>query len=157
MSPTALIVRLDRIKADPALAIGGRGARKLIVTKIRPNEESPATQVDWVPVDRTLKCPVHVMPATEMGVFNDQAVQDRHYHKKATEIYSLVEGQMIIEIDGTDHLLYGGDMVIVRPHAVHLIKSKGHRFLCRVIAIDCLPERLSMAERPAAPENSLPR
>lgn len=137
MDLPALIFRLDRTKDDPALRPGGRGDRKLIVTELRVPSESHAAHTDWNSTDRAGKCPVLVMPSTEMAVFNDTAAQDRHYHRKATEIYFVLEGQMLIEVEGADHRLYGGDAIVVRPPAVHHVKPSGHRFLCRVVCIDC--------------------
>jgi mannose-6-phosphate isomerase-like protein (cupin superfamily) len=137
MKLPALILRLDRTKDDPALRPGGRGARKLIVTELRENAESLPRHADWASSDAAGKCPVLVMPSTELAVFNETAPQDRHYHRKATEIYFVLEGQLLIEIEHVDHLLYGGDAIVVLPGAVHHIKPSGHRFLCRVISIDC--------------------
>lgn len=135
--PPAIIFRLDRTKDDPALRPGARGARKAVVRELRPDSEFPLTQHEWAaPADPAGKCPVVVMPTCEMSVFNETATQDRHLHREATEIYLVLEGRMLIEVENVEHTLWGGDVIFVRPGATHHVKPSGHRFLCRVITVD---------------------
>ena len=90
------------------------------------------------------ECPVQKIPnhsdisaGTEIAVFNELARQDRHHHKVGTEIYIVVEGRMIIEIDDIHYPLSVGDMVIVNPGTVHEVKPAGTQFLCRVLTVNC--------------------
>lgn len=85
----------------------------------------------------------------EFAIFNNSTPQDKHYHKLGTEIYTLLEGEMEIEVNECFallslqveqklHTLTQGDTVIVNPGAIHLVHSKKDCwFLCQVTTIDC--------------------
>lgn len=76
------------------------------------------------------------MPDTEIAVFNHLAKQDRHFHKRGTEIYIVAEGTMVMEIEGSWVTLHAGDMIIVNPSSVHKVENASE-FLCHVITVDC--------------------
>ena len=135
--PPALLVTLDAVKRDPALAASGRGARKLLVTGMRRDSETDATGVAWQPPASGERCPVQATRDTEVAIFNQHASQDRHRHRAATEIYMVLEGRMTIEVEGCDYLLGAGDMIVVNPGATHLVKPGGAQFLCRVVTANC--------------------
>lgn len=113
-----------------------RGDRKLLVTKLYPGKEEPATSVHWQPPAASAQCPVLLMKDTELALFDQTAKQTRHCHKRGTEIYELLEGRMTIEVEGTDYMLTPGDMIIVNPGSFHQIRREGE-FLCRVITVNC--------------------
>lgn len=133
----SLFVSMAQIKKDPALQPDARGARKLAVTQVYDRVETPATELCWKPSDTGSSCPVLQLPATEMAVFNQNADQQRHYHKQATEIYVVVKGRMTIEIDGTTQQMQTGDAVIIGPGVVHAIKNQGLKFTSYVIGSNC--------------------
>ena len=134
----ALLVTKDAVESDPALQPGARGARKLIVTDLFAAKETEATNVEWLPPAEGEQCPVQVMDDAEVAVFNQHTDQDRHYHKKGTEIYMVLNGNMLIAIDGQDYSLSPGDMIVVNPNAVHEVKKpKNANFLCRVVTLNC--------------------
>jgi len=135
--PEALLVALNEAKRDPALRPGGRGARKIIVTEIYPDKEEPAREVLWKPPGEMDKSPVQVMKDTEVAIFTHRASQDRHYHKIGTEIYMVLEGRMIIEVEGIDYCLAPGGMIVVNPGAAHLVKPERTEFICRVVTVNC--------------------
>lgn len=135
--PHAFLVTKDAIKRDAALAAGARGARKLLVTELFAAKECEATDITWRPPDAGNKCPIQIMADSEVAVFNQHAAQDRHKHKRGTEIYMVLEGQMVIEIEGEDHKLLSGDMIVVNPNACHEVKPDGTEFLCRVVTMNC--------------------
>lgn len=132
----SLFVSMARIKTDPALQPSARGARKLAVTRVY-DLETPAVAPCWAPPDTGQPCPVLKLPATEMAVFNQNATQQCHYHKQATEIYVVVAGTMAIEIDRATHQMQTGDAVIIGPGVVHEIKNRGLKFTSYVINVDC--------------------
>lgn len=134
--PAALVVTLDAVKKDAAFNPEGRGARKLLVTELYSDAEQEASEVLWSPPARGELCPVRVTADTELAVFTERASQDRHYHREATEIYMVVEGEMTIEVEGREHSLHAGDMIVVNPGAVHEVKRGKEKFLCRVIAVN---------------------
>ncbi|HEX5731611.1 MAG TPA: cupin domain-containing protein [Blastocatellia bacterium] len=135
--PAALVIRLDAVKKDAALDPEGRGARKLLVTELYSETEQEATEVLWSPPEGAQRCPVQVTADTELAVFTEQAAQDRHYHREATEIYMVVEGEMTIEVEGRQYALRAGDMIVVNPGAAHEVKRGKEKFLCRVITVNC--------------------
>lgn len=136
-APVAFLVKHSDLARDPALATGARGARKLVVTDLFEAKEFKAADVLWEPPAVGEKCPVHVMADSEVAVFNHRAVQDRHYHKVGTEIYAVLQGRMVIDVDGTDYSLAAGDMIVVTPRAVHEVKPDASEFLARVITLNC--------------------
>jgi len=133
----SLLVRMEQIKKDPALKPDARGARKLAVTQVYDLVETQAADPCWRPPGKEEPCPVLQLAATEMAVFNQDADQQRHYHKQATEIYVVVEGAMAIEVDGATHQMQVGDAVIIGPGVVHEIKKQGPKFTSYVIGANC--------------------
>lgn len=133
----ALFASLQSINADPALAPGARGARKLVVTEYFAGKEIPATNTVWIPPAVGAPCEVLKMEDTEIAHFTERAGQDRHFHKVGTEIYMVLEGAMTIEVDGTNYTLSQGDMIVVNPNSPHLVHHSPTPFLCRVVTVRC--------------------
>lgn len=58
---------------------------------------------------------------------------ERHLHALSEEIYFVLEGEGVIEIDGEEATLKAGDAVVIPPGAAHTIATWGLqelRFLC---------------------------
>jgi len=140
MCNKCLKVAVNELKSDPALASGERGARKIIVTKIYKDKEKESDTQIWTAPLPGQECQVLRMSNTEMAFFNQQAEQDRHYHKESTEIYMVIEGTLIIEVEGKTYDLKQGDTMIVHPFSIHEVKTKNDPFLCRVITLNCRGE-----------------
>ena len=134
MNPPAILFTLQAAKSDPALQT--RGDRKILVTELYATKEEPASQTVWSHRASSGKCPVLLMRDTESAVFSQVGKQTRHYHKVGTEIYLLLEGKMIIEVEGTEYTLFPGDTIVVMPGAYHQIRREGE-FLCRVFTANC--------------------
>jgi mannose-6-phosphate isomerase-like protein (cupin superfamily) len=134
MNAPAVLFRLEAAKSDPALQT--RGDRKIFVTEIYDAKEEAATESHWSYQASSGKCPVLLMRDTESAVFTQVAKQTRHCHKIGTEIYVLLEGRMIIEVEGTDYTLSPGDTIVVLPGAYHQVRRDGE-FLCRVFTVNC--------------------
>jgi mannose-6-phosphate isomerase-like protein (cupin superfamily) len=136
--PSALLISFKSIKKDPALKPNGRGARKLAVTRLIKGKEFPATNCTWAPPRKSSElCPVVPLKKTEIGVFNQYAHQDRHYHNTGTEIYEVIQGKMIIEIEGRSIRMETGDMVIINPGTIHKVIPGKSKFFCRAICLNC--------------------
>lgn len=59
------------------------------------------------------------------------AATDRHYHKVSEELYFLLEGEGIMEINGTSRPVAPGDAILIPPGAWHQITATtALRFLC---------------------------
>ncbi|MBI5685513.1 MAG: cupin domain-containing protein [Verrucomicrobia bacterium] len=133
MTP-ALLVTLKASKQDPALQT--RGDRKILVTGIRPDSEEEAATALWRASSPPAKCPVVTMRDTELAIFTERAKQTRHCHKIGTEIYTLLEGEMIIEAAGERYTLHPGDTLVVKPGIWHEVK-RDSRFHCQVVTANC--------------------
>lgn len=141
MNIKSLLVTFKATKSDPALKEGGRGARKILVTDLYEKNEKLANNPIWRPAIPPDKCPVQLMKDTEMALFNQYASQDKHYHKIGTEIYMVLEGLMLIDIDNEEFQLQSGDLVVVNPNSIHEVKPGASEFICRVITLGCQGER----------------
>ncbi len=58
------------------------------------------------------------------------ATADFHTHRHAPpEVYYVLAGEGVVEIDGTDHPVRPGSAVFVPGHAVHGARNSGHETL----------------------------
>lgn len=57
---------------------------------------------------------------------------DRHYHRQAEEIYYIVEGGGLMEVEGVEREVGVGDAVLIPPDAWHTLRAglDGVRLLC---------------------------
>ena len=56
---------------------------------------------------------------------------ERHYHKLSEEIYFMLEGEAVMEIDGETQDVGPNDAILIPPGAWHQIKATSDiRFLC---------------------------
>lgn len=46
-----------------------------------------------------------------------------HYHKKATEFYEVLRGDLIIAIDKKEYKLKKGDKITIKPNTIHSVKG----------------------------------
>ncbi len=46
-----------------------------------------------------------------------------HYHKKATEFYEILQGDLIITIGERKYKLKKGDKIIIKPGEIHSVKG----------------------------------
>lgn len=135
MQPAALLITAEAVSRDVALRT--KGARKLLVVELYPNLEEPASESKWNSVGPTGKCPVEVTTSIEFAIFNQLAPQSRHFHAVATEIYTVLEGRMLIEVEGEHYVLNPGESIVVNPGSRHEVRVDGSRFLCQVIVANC--------------------
>ena len=132
------LLRRSAVAADPALRPGARGARKHIVAALYRKWEEAASVPEWQAPAEGEKCQVVVSGNLEMASFTEVTAQDRHYHRRGTEIYIVLSGAMKIEVDDLVFVLNEGDTMVVNPWAVHqvMVGEEDH-FLCRVITTNC--------------------
>jgi mannose-6-phosphate isomerase-like protein (cupin superfamily) len=57
---------------------------------------------------------------------------DRHYHRQAEEVYYLLAGDGLMEVDGVEREVGPGDAVLIPPGAWHTLRAgpDGVRLLC---------------------------
>ena len=67
----------------------------------------------------------------EATLADGQATQ-RHYHRHSEEIYFLLDGGGLMEIDGEEREVGSGDAVLIPPGAWHTLRAGagGARLLC---------------------------
>jgi quercetin dioxygenase-like cupin family protein len=77
-------------------------------------EKNIRQQKQWIFNDGSLPIQMRIMIADEI-----QSVE--HIHKTMVEYFYLIEGQMLISIEGNNHQLERGDLVVVEPGERHHI------------------------------------
>ena len=97
------------------------------------DQQAPFTTKDGSTIrsilDRT-NAPVQQQSLAEARVPAGGATQ-RHYHRLAEEIYFILEGAGVIEIDGETREVTRGDAILIPPGAWHTITAReALRFLC---------------------------
>jgi len=57
---------------------------------------------------------------------------ERHYHRRSEEIYLIVDGGGLMELDGEEREVAAGDAILIPPGAWHTLVagSEGTRLLC---------------------------
>jgi len=96
-------------------------------------KQSPFTTKDGSTIrsilDRT-NAPVEKQSLAEASMQTGQATE-RHYHKNSEELYFLLEGTALMEIDGESRDVGPGDAILIPAGAWHQILAKTDlRFLC---------------------------
>ena len=96
-------------------------------------KQSPFTTKDGSTIrsilDRT-NAPVEKQSLAEATMKPGQATE-RHYHKNSEELYFLLEGTALMEIDGDSRDVGPGDAILIPAGAWHQITAKSSlRFLC---------------------------
>ena len=129
-------MRRAALASDEALGDGphARGARKLLVSERYEAREVEAVEVQWRAPRGDERAMVVSGRGGEVAVFTERAIQQRHRHREATEIYSVIEGTLEIEVDGARYTLEAGDMIVVAPGAAHEVLASAGPLLCRVIS-----------------------
>ena len=97
------------------------------------SEQPPFTTKDGSTIrsilDRT-NAPVEKQSLAEASLPAGGSTQ-RHYHKVSEEIYFILEGSGLMEIDGETQPVQPGAAILIPPHAWHQITAeKPLRFLC---------------------------
>lgn len=97
------------------------------------DEQAPFTTADGSTIrsilDRT-NAPVANQSLAEASLPAGSSTA-RHYHKLAEEIYFLLEGTGVMEIDGIEREVGPGDAVLIPAGAWHTIRASSDlRFLC---------------------------
>jgi mannose-6-phosphate isomerase-like protein (cupin superfamily) len=103
------------------------------VTLQNIEQQAPFTTKDGSTIrsilDRT-NAPVQQQSLAEARVPAGGATE-RHYHKLAEEIYFILEGSGVIEIDGESRAVAPGDAILIPAGAWHTIAAREElRFLC---------------------------
>ncbi|MCR9095931.1 MAG: cupin domain-containing protein [bacterium] len=135
-----LRVTRDAIGSDSALDRGNeqaRGDRKVVVTEIWPSAERTADSEDWRPASSGEATPVLESVDVEFAYFNERAKQDRHFHRRAYEIYTVLEGACEIEVEGRAYRLEAADSLVVCPGDRHEVLGGCGPFLAQVVVAPC--------------------
>jgi mannose-6-phosphate isomerase-like protein (cupin superfamily) len=136
--PAVLVTKasLNTARANHQGRFGSRGGQKILVIKQWP-QEAPLTAAAWNTLDEQGSRPVLVTQNIEFAVFDERAPQDRHHHKLATELYTVIEGTLHIEVENELYALAAGDTIIIRPGTRHEILRQGS-FVATVTIANCV-------------------
>jgi mannose-6-phosphate isomerase-like protein (cupin superfamily) len=134
----AVLVRSCEIEAarrNPKTYLGNCGDQKVVITYQYSGVES-LSDVIWTALAPSGKRHYAVAAGVEFALFDERAKQSRHYHRRATEVYTVLEGAMSIEVAGVEHTLTVGESIIVNPWSAHEVKKTAH-FLAQVVTANC--------------------
>ena len=108
-----------------------RDGRGMDVRQI--TEQEPFTSKDGSTIRSILdraNAPVENQSLAE-ATLPEGCATDRHYHKVSEELYFILEGEGMMEIDGEERAVGPGDGILIPPEAWHQIVASNHlRFLC---------------------------
>jgi mannose-6-phosphate isomerase-like protein (cupin superfamily) len=130
----AVLLRSREIEAarrDPRTYLGNRGDQKVVITYRYTGDEG-LRDVIWTALAPNGKRHYAVAAGVEFALFDERAKQSRHYHRRATEVYTVLEGEMCIEVAGAEYSLTVGESIIVNPWSAHEVKRTA-RFLAQVV------------------------
>ncbi|MCI4625784.1 MAG: hypothetical protein L3V56_07460 [Candidatus Magnetoovum sp. WYHC-5] len=136
-----LILRVNEIKKDAKLLEYNSNGRKVLVNKMRPSTEFYAFESEWSVVSNG-KTPVFETGegGIEISTFTEKSKQDLHKHLIGTEIYTVIEGTMRLQLEERYTVtLNVCDEIIVFPGTAHRILNdeQNEHFLVRVHSINC--------------------
>jgi mannose-6-phosphate isomerase-like protein (cupin superfamily) len=134
----AVLLRSREIAAarrDPKAYLGSRGDQKIVITYRYTGDEGLG-DVTWTALAPSGKRHYGVTTGVEFALFDQRAKQSRHYHRRATEVYTVLEGEMSIEVAGIEYTLTVGESIIVNPWSAHEVKKTAH-FLAQVVTANC--------------------
>ncbi|MCJ7604056.1 MAG: cupin domain-containing protein [Desulfobulbaceae bacterium] len=137
-SPPFVIIRKDKAASDERLAKSDNRGRKIFATKMLPNKSLALHNPDWEPPKEGEKSMILETGCggLEVATCNENTQQKCHKHLLATEIYTVLEGEMKIKVDGTVINMKQGDEIVVLPGTTHEIVTTG-TFLTRVHSVGC--------------------
>lgn len=97
------------------------------------SEQKPFTTADGSTIRSILdatNAPVQNQSLAEASL-PEGAATERHYHKLSEEIYFILEGEAVMEIDDGQQQVGPGDAILIPPGAWHQITARtAVRFLC---------------------------
>ncbi len=131
MQSIPLILSLAAVAAHPAFQSGGRGALKIIVTSVYEGKERVADSPFWEVGDGPV--PVLVGNRTEMAYFTHLTPETCHAHDQATEVYTVLKGEMHIWVDGVVYIVPQFGSIIIPPGLAHEVLHETE-FWCQVVA-----------------------
>jgi mannose-6-phosphate isomerase-like protein (cupin superfamily) len=145
-----VVIRKDHVERDAELTGGenklakeGNNGRRILATSVWTESGEFA-----------LSEPIWKVPAIyptgdgglEVSTFTEFSGQDRHMHRKGTEIYTVLKGKLQIYVDDQLLTLNSMDEVVILPYAIHEVVQPRHRdripgeifsLLVRVHSIKC--------------------
>jgi mannose-6-phosphate isomerase-like protein (cupin superfamily) len=64
----------------------------------------------------------------------DAGAADLHeHHHEQEEVWNVVEGEVVLVVDGVERMVHAGSAVVVPPHTPHAARPRG---ACRVVVTD---------------------
>jgi quercetin dioxygenase-like cupin family protein len=149
-----VVISLENVKRDGhsdnyylrKLESPGNNGRKIFATSIMP-------QKGEVLIDKESWTAPSIFPTgnggIEIATFTEHSCQDRHRHDRATEIYTVLKGQMSFYINDKEiPALHDGDEIVILPGTIHQVrksplaleKKDEFELIVRVHSISCYGE-----------------
>ncbi len=135
-----LFLSKKAVKGDPWIYRNGNNGRKVLVNEIRPSTERPIRSPQWRLGGKRSPVLEVGCGGVEVATFTHNSKQDCHKHLICTEIYTVLEGEMIIRLNQRKNqtlTLEQGDELVVLPGTPHEVCRDTTEFLTRVHSIDC--------------------
>lgn len=147
-------VSLDNVKKDAyiensclrKLECPGNNGRKIFATTVMPHKGETE-------IEKELWMAPSVFPTgnggIEIATFTEFSSQDRHRHDRATEIYTVLKGQITFYINDREiPVLHEGDEIVILPGTIHQIRKPSYNLgkkidfelIVRVHSISCYGE-----------------
>ena len=77
-----------------------------------------------------------IEPSTDHPEYSTAiAVIDRslpHYHNRSTETYEVIDGELVVTVDGKEYTLKKGETFVIKPKSIH--SAKGNETVVKVIS-----------------------
>jgi mannose-6-phosphate isomerase-like protein (cupin superfamily) len=137
-SVSYVIIRKDNASSDERLTKLNNRGRKILANKILPDKSVQLQSPEWNPPGPDGKSSILETGCggLEIAICNQNTHQESHKHLLATEIYTVLEGEMNIKVDGTEITMKQGDEIVVLPGTAHEIVPNS-KFLTIVHFVDC--------------------
>lgn len=75
----------------------------------------------------------HLLSGDDLSVIEERmppgTAEQRHRHAKSRQFFYVLEGEALLELEGTRHVLRGGQGLHVPPGAAHQMRNAGTREL----------------------------
>jgi mannose-6-phosphate isomerase-like protein (cupin superfamily) len=73
----------------------------------------------------------HLLQTGELSVIEERmppgTEEQRHFHERTQQFFYVMQGELVIEVDGHDHLLSVGDGLEIAPRQRHQVRNRSRQ------------------------------
>jgi len=99
--------------------LGKNGIKLAVVSKYKTEKDFTDQVWEWKAEEKIPVIETGGTDNVEFAFFRNGNAEDRHYHEKATEIYTVIEGVMTIIVADERFEVEAGGSIYVKPRVVH--------------------------------------